>query len=187
MGIGEAEKSLRLNYWDNKAPAEGTCDCWNEIISLPQNNHQGRFSLESRGNKGRESGRDKWNANHPLGSQGEPGHERNEAGGTNGVYLPGWGHCKTTWSKHRRGIGKHVVSRLDFTTSFHRAPTSPGPLCARIDQPSSYTSPNCTGIMQFQSYPCVTQGWLPTSKASAPPSLPFRRDKFYRSRGCFII
>lgn len=83
----------------------------------------------------------------------------------NRVYLPGWGRWKTTWSKHSRGSGKCVLSRLDFTVRT---------LSARMKQPSNSTSPNCAGITQLQSYPCVTQGWLPTSKASAPPSLPFR-------------
>lgn len=73
-------------------------------------------------------------------------------------------------SKHSRGSGKPVLSRLDFAMSL----TSPWPLSARINQPSNHTSPNCAGITQFQSYPCVTQGWLPTSKASPPPSSPFR-------------
>lgn len=72
-----------------------------------------------------------------------------------------------------------------FHHELPQSPTSPRPLSARINQPSNYTSPNCSGMMQFQSDPCVTQGWLPTSKASAPPSLPFWKRQVLQKLGLF--
>lgn len=67
--LGNLKSLLGWIIGDNKAPAEETSERCNEIISLPQNNQKCRLSSQSKRNNGKESGTDKWNANHPLCSE----------------------------------------------------------------------------------------------------------------------
>lgn len=122
-------------------------------------------------------GRDKWNANHPLHSKGERGHERKRLAGqkefiyqadrTKGVYLPGW---KTTWSEHSRGNGKSFLSRLDFAMSLSL---------------SGLTSPAITQVLTVlelhNSRVICNSGMTPSFQGFCSPIFTFQRDKFHRS------